>query len=147
MRNSWKVFLCAVCCLSAVTTSAAEMKLTLGAPACKMPWTKPLPSKYYDIASKWKEFRWVQKVRPDQMTVSKGGDERVDGSRMYDWYTFNKMDINGDGICDWFLTSLAPYSTGGDSGALNTVYLGVTSGWRRVGGKHPGQQTRRTRMG
>lgn len=137
MRNSWKAFLCAVCCLSAAATSAAEMRLTLDAPACKMPPGKPLPAKYYGIAKKWKEFRWVQKVRPDQMIVSGAGDERVDGSRMYDWYTFNKMDINGDGICDWFLTSLAPSSTGGDSGVLNTLYMGSSAGWQRVGAVIP----------
>lgn len=135
MRNSWKAFLCAVCCLSLVTTSAAEMKLGLDAPACKMPAGKPLPSKYYGIASKWKEYRWVRKVRHGETVVSEGGYERIDGSRMYNWHTFTKLDINGDGICDWFLTSLAPYSTGGDSGVLNTLYMGSSAGWQRVGAK------------
>lgn len=137
MRNGSKAFLCAVCCLSAVTTSAAEMGLSLDVPACKMPPGKPLPAKYYAIAKKWKEYRWVLKVRPGAKVVSRSGDERVDGSRMYDWYTFVKMDINGDGLCDWFLTSLAPYSTGGDSGVLNTLYLSTSSGWKRIGAKIP----------
>lgn len=106
MRNWSKAFLCAVCCLRAVTTSAAEMKLTLDIPACKMPPGKPLPAKYYAIAKKRKEYRWVQKVRPDQMIVSKGGNERVDGSRMYNWHTFTKLDING-GWCVRLVSDLA----------------------------------------
>lgn len=137
MRNSWIALWSVLCGLAPVATSAAEIKLGLDAPACKMPKGKPLPSKYYSIAKKWKQFRWVNNVQTDEMVISKEGDERVDDSRMYDWYTFSKIDINSDGICDWFLTSLAPYSTGGDSGVLNTLYLGTTSGWRRIGADIP----------
>ncbi|MEO1768098.1 hypothetical protein, partial [Thiobacter aerophilum] len=56
---------------------------------------------------------------------------------MYDWYTFTRMDLDGDGLCDWFLTSFAPYSTGGDSGVLNTLYFGTPSGWKRFGATIP----------
>lgn len=137
MRNSWITLCFIVCSLAPVATSAVEVKLSLDAPACKMPKGRPLPAKYYAIANKWKEFRWVKKVHSDDLVVSKGGDERVDGSSMYDWYNFHNLDINGDGKCDWFLTSLAPYSTGGDSGMLNTIYLGAASGWKRIGADIP----------
>lgn len=119
---------------------ATDLQLSLDLLACKMPPGKPLPAKYYNIARKWKEYRWVTNVRPGDLIASGSGDERVDGSRMFDWYTFGKLDINGDGVCDWFLTSLAPYSTGGDGGVLNTLYLGGPTGWRRVGARIPGDK-------
>jgi hypothetical protein len=119
------------------TVHAAELQLSLDIPACKMPRGKPLPAKYYAIAKKWKEYRWGNKVKFSDLIADGSGYERIDGSRMYNWHTFGKLDINGDGVCDWFLTSLAPYSTGGDSGVLNTLYFGTASAWRRVGAAIP----------
>ncbi len=92
-----------------------------------------MPPKYYSIANKWREYIWVYRVKAVEAIVSGGGYERIDGARLYNWHTFAKIDINGDGTCDWFLTSLAPYSSGGDSDVLNTLYMGASTGWRRVG--------------
>lgn len=116
---------------------ATDLQLSLDLPTCKMSPGKPLPAKYYELAKKWKEFRWVRSVQSGDLLADGGGNERADGSRMYDWYTFGKLEMNGDGICDWFLTSLAPLSTGGDSEVLNTLYLGSPSGWSRVGARIP----------
>ncbi len=137
MRNSLRVFLSALSCLLAVTVSAAEMKLTLDVPTCKMPPGKPLPAKYYALAKRSKDFRWALKVRNIDSSVGGSGWERIDGTNMRDSYGFIKLDLNNDGLCDWFLISLAPYSTGGDSGVLNTLYLGSSAGWQRVGMRIP----------
>lgn len=117
---------------------ASDFNLTLDIPLCKMPPGKALPAKYYSLANKYKEFRWVNEVRTVDSIAGGQGGERIDGSGIYNWYGFGKLDINGDGWCDWFLTSLAPYSTGvGGADQLNTLYLGSTSGWKRVGAMVP----------
>lgn len=122
---------------SSANANANLKKLSLNIPECKAPPGKPLPIKYYTVAKKFKEFQWVYKVKRSDLSASGEGDERVDGSKMYDWYSFIKLDINNDGWCDWFTTSLAPVSTGGDSITLNTLYFGGPTGWKRFGATIP----------
>jgi len=113
------------------------MQLSIEVPACKTAAEKVFPAKYYGIAKKWEEFRWLKKVRLNDLSLSGNGDERIDGSSMFDQYYFGKLDINGDGLCDWYVISLAPYSSGGDSGVLNTVYVASPKGWIRLGAVIP----------
>ena len=98
MKNSWLALCSVACSLAPVATLAAEINLSRSTPVCKMPQGKSLPSKYYVFESKWKEYRWVKKVKNNNSFISEGGYERVDGSSMYNWHTFVKFDITGDGI-------------------------------------------------
>lgn len=116
---------------------AKELQLSLDVPQCKTLPGKPLPDRYYKVAKEWKEFSWVEAVKSTDWSAEGGGDERLDGSRMYDWYTFSKLDLDGDGVCDWLVTMFAPYSTGGDRDVLNTLYLGSPGGWNRIGSSIP----------
>ena len=52
---------------------------------------------------------------------------------MRDWFSFARVDLDGDGICDWYLTSSAPQSTGGDCSSFNTLYLWRSGRWLRLG--------------
>jgi hypothetical protein len=113
------------------------MHLTTNVPNCRMPSGKPLPEKYQKLAKKYKEFAWVLKAQPDDSRVSGSGWERVDGSSMYDWLDFFRIDINSDGYCDWYINASAPMSTGGDSDSINTIYLGRKNDWLRIGASVP----------
>lgn len=116
-----------------MAAEGVELELIQEIPSCKMPPEKPLPERYYAVANKWKEFKWVHEVTSDMWRAGGQGFERADGSEMYEEYIFAKIDINGDGWCDWFLLSRTPFSTGGDSSVFNTLYLGSREGWRRIG--------------
>jgi hypothetical protein len=106
-------------------------------PHCKMPAAKPMPKKYYELARRYKEFRWALTVKRTDFLAGGDGFERVHRSQMYETFVFDKFDLNNDGICDWFVTNLAPLSTGGDSLAINTIYLGQQNSWLRIGAKMP----------
>jgi hypothetical protein len=107
--------------------------LTTDVPDCQMPAGKVLPHKYYMLAKTYKEYRWVLKVVPGARVVSAKGLERANGSSMFDWLTLYRIDLNNDGLCDWFVDASAPISTGGDRDSIDTLYLGVADGWERVG--------------
>ena len=114
-----------------------NVELSLEIPVCKMPKAKPLPEKYYRFSEQWKEFLWVRKVKSNDSSANGSGYERIDGSQLFNWHNFGKLDINGDGTCDWFLVSLAPYSSGAGGGILNTLYVGTPTGWLRIGAQIP----------
>ena len=88
--------ICALVGAAIVTTGssqASELTFTLDAPACQMPPGSLLPAKYYVLAKKDKEFRWVKEAKPSAMFVGGSGWERIDGSRIYDGYGFYKLDL------------------------------------------------------
>jgi hypothetical protein len=114
-----------------------HMPLTAEVPACRMPAAKVLPDKYYALAKKNKEFAWVRKASADDHEVSGNGWERVDGSSMFTWFAFSRVDLNNDGLCDWFVHAAAPISTGGNRDSINTLYLGRKNGWQRIGAAVP----------
>jgi hypothetical protein len=116
------------------------IQLTLNVPECRVPAGKVLPDKYYKLKSAGKAFKWVTKATAKDRLVSGGGWERVDGSDMRDWFSFYRIDLNGDGICDWYLNVSAPTSTGGDHDSINTLYLGGPAGWSRIGAAVPGNK-------
>lgn len=120
-----------------IASAPDDLQLSLDIPRCKSATGAALPDKYYEAAKVWEEYDWVQDVKPDDFIAGGSGLERVDGSKMYDWLEFSKIDLNDDNLCDWFVVSSAPYSTGGDSGTLNTIYLGYSSEWKRVGASMP----------
>jgi hypothetical protein len=116
---------------------AQNTNLTADIPACRMPAGPILPAKYERLARKYKEFAWVRKAMPDDGDLNGSGWERVDGSSMYSWFEFQRVDLNNDGYCDWYVNSLAPTSSGGDRMTINTLYLGQKSGWIRIGATMP----------
>lgn len=113
------------------------MQLTTDVPECRMPSGRVLPGKYYKVAAIHKEFRWVLKVPPDARLVGEAGWERIDGSSMFDWFTFYRVDLNNDGYCDWYVNISSPVSTGGDRDSINTIYLGGSKRWSRIGATLP----------
>jgi hypothetical protein len=113
------------------------MRLGTDVPECHMPPGQMLPQKYQKLAKRYKEFAWALKTAPNDRTVEGNGWERVDGSSMYNWFQFSRIDINNDGYCDWYLNASAPMSTGGDSDSINTIYLGQKNGWLRIGASIP----------
>ena len=139
MHQIFKNSLLMICVtLSIEVVHAGGIELSQDIPSCQNSTSKPLPEKYYSIAEKWNDFKWVKKVTSKDVMVSESGYERIDGSGIRDWFNFVKLDINGDGICDWFVTASSPLSSGGDSNVLNTLYLGSRNKkWRRIGAEIP----------
>jgi len=124
--------------LSIEIVHAGDIELSQEIPSCQNSTANPLPEKYYSIAKKWNDFKWVKKVTFKDVIVSESGSELIDGSGIRDWFDFGKLDINGDGICDWFVTASSPLSSGGDSDILNTLYFGrKNKKWQRLGAEIP----------
>lgn len=118
--------------------NASNINLTLNTPECKTAPGNPLPEKYYVLATKFSEFNWAKDAKKNDLYVNGNGIELINGSGLYTWYSFDKLDINGDGWCDWFVTYLAPYSSGaGGASGINTLYLGSSTGWKRIGARVP----------
>lgn len=123
--------------MSSVFARADTRNLTATIPQCTATAQTTVPEKYKKIAKKYKEYRWLAKTNPGDDRISGKGSERADGSSMYDWLNFFRLDINNDGKCDWYLNASAPMSTGGDRDSINTLYLGQKNGWLRIGAKVP----------
>lgn len=114
-----------------------SVQLTLNIPECRMPAGKVLPDKYYKLPRDQDAFHWVPTAASGDHVIEGNGWERVDGSAMHDWFAFYRIDLNGDGLCDWYLNAAAPMSTGGDRESINTLYLGRAAGWTRIGADVP----------
>ena len=119
------------------TAQGASMQLTLDMPDCRMPPGKPLPDKYQALARKEKEFAWVRDAKPGDHAVNGNGWERIDGASNHTWFAFSKIDLDNDGMCDWYLHAASALSSGGDRDSINTLYLGRKNGWLRVGATVP----------
>jgi hypothetical protein len=121
---------------SIATVHSADLQLSQNIPACKMPPGKPLPVKYYVLARKYKEFRWVYKTKHTDSVIYGEGREGLENSGLYSNLYFYKADINSDGLCDWSVVyQSAPLSSvSRDFEILNTFYLGGEHGWKRIGG-------------
>lgn len=122
---------------AASLAQGASMQLTLDTPDCRMPPGKPLPEKYQALARKNKEFAWVRQAKPGDHAVNGNGWESIDGSSIHTWFAFSKIDLDNDGMCDWYLHAASPLSSGGDRDSINTLYLGRKNGWLRVGATVP----------
>jgi len=113
------------------------VQATLSIPECRIPSGVVLPDKYYTLPKAKNAFNWVAGATRGDGVVEGNGWERVDGSGMHDWFSFYRIDLNGDGLCDWYLNAAAPMSTGGDRESINTLYLGRAAGWTRIGADVP----------
>lgn len=113
------------------------MQLTTKVPECRMPAGNVLPDRYYKLAKTKKEFNWVLKAMPSDHFVNGEGWERIDGSSMFDWFSFYRVDLNNDGYCDWYVNTSTPISAAGDRDSINTIYLGSSKGWMRIGATVP----------
>lgn len=133
LRNVIPLLLASACAAAAGQTTG----LTNTIPACRMPAGEVLPDKYYTLSKAKNAFNWVAGATRGDGVVEGNGWERVDGSGMHDWFSFYRIDLNGDGLCDWYLNAAAPMSTGGDRESINTLYLGRAAGWTRIGADVP----------
>lgn len=106
-------------------------------PACRIAAGPMLPQAYLDLARRDRDFRWVARVPAGLSEVYGEGWERVEGSGMRDTFSFVRVDLDGDGLCDWYLTSSAPQSSGGDRSSFNTLYLWRAGRWLRLGADVP----------
>lgn len=111
--------------------------LTNRIPECQGDENHYFPDKYKKLAKRHKEFSWAMRVSANTRDISGNGWERVDGSSLFNAFLFSRLDVNNDGNCDWYVTALAPLSTGGDRDILNTIYLGQKNGWSRIGASIP----------
>jgi hypothetical protein len=102
-----------------------------------MPAANVVPDKYYAPPKAKNAFNWVARATRGDGVVEGNGWERVDGFSMHDWFSFYRIDLNGDGICDWYLNAATPMSTGGNRESINTLYLVRPAGWIRVGAEVP----------
>ncbi|GGX94513.1 hypothetical protein GCM10007386_26730 [Pseudoduganella dura] len=125
--------------LASISTLAvsASPQLTTRIPECRMPSSTVLPGKYYKLNKSRNAFDWVHKATANERVVSGNGWERPDSRNMSNWYGFYRVDLNNDGICDWYLNALSPISTGGDRDTINTLYIGGPTGWARIGADIP----------
>jgi hypothetical protein len=119
--------------LTPVRAQTAAKELTTDVPACTMPAGRALPDVYYARPRHGKVLAWASAVTRMQGVAGGEGQERYDGTGIRDWFDFVQVDLNNDDICDWFVTMSAPDSSGGDHDTLNTLYLGQTKGWQRIG--------------
>jgi len=119
--------------LAPVRAQAEAPKLTTDVPACTMPAGRALPDVYYARPRHGQVLAWASTVTRTQGVAGGQGQERYDGTGVRDWFDFVRADLNNDGVCDWFVTMSAPDSSGGDHETLNTLYLGRTKGWQRIG--------------
>jgi len=94
-----------------------------------------LPAKFYALAARHEEYAWVKAVSSNDEVAGGSSLERDAG--MYNWISLYRLDIDGDGLCDWFVVALAPLNTGGDSDVMNVLYLQTASGWKRLGPSIP----------
>lgn len=113
------------------------MRLTTDIPDCCMSVGKILPQKYQTLAKKNKEFAWVRKAGADDANVNGNGWETIDGSSIHTWFKFSRVDLDNDGMCDWYLHAAFQMSIGGDHDSINTLYLGRKGGWLRIGATLP----------
>lgn len=119
------------------TADAAPPALSADLPACKIGAGPVLPQAYLDLARRDPDFRWAAQVKADAAEAEGQGWERVEGSGMRDGFSFVRVDLDGDGTCDWYLTSSAPQTTGGDRSSFNTLYLWRSGRWLRLGAELP----------
>lgn len=106
----------------------AELNFTVQIPECKSPAGRVLPAKYY-------RYEWASKVTNTDIMVGGQAEKKYDDpdEKSHLWQYLVKTDINGDGWCDWMVTSTFPLSTGGDRNSINTFYLGQAVDWVRIG--------------
>lgn len=133
-----RLLLLAACGALAATLAPARaqppaLKLTTDVPACTPPAGRALPDVYYARPRHGKVMAWVSAVTRTQARAGGEGQERYDGTGVHDWFDFVRVDLDNDGVCDWFVTMSAPHSSGGDHDTLNTLYLGRPTGWQRIG--------------
>ncbi len=128
--------------LTNITWAAATISLSQEIPRCHESTTRPLPGKYYDLAKTHKEFSWVRGVGKGVKTLEGRGFEGLPASNLYSSYSFTKVDLDGDGSCDWVLT----YTSAGlsvvskDVPFVNTFYFGIGGSWKRVGSTAAGSK-------
>jgi len=131
-----RVLLLAACGALAATLAQAQpaaLKLTTDVPACTALAGRALPDVYYARPRHGKALAWASAVTRTQARAGGEGQERYDGTGVHDWFDFVRVDLDNDGVCDWFVTMSAPDSSGGDHDTLNTLYLGRSTGWQRIG--------------
>jgi hypothetical protein len=137
-RNTWlRLFFPTLLACTCAAASGQPLLLTTDIPPCRVPGGKVLPDKYYKLQGSSKAFAWVPGATAGAWLISGGGWERIDGSELRDWFSFYRIDLNGDGICDWYVNAAAPMSSGGDRETINTLYLGGPQGWTRIGASVP----------
>ena len=134
LKKITSISLASLACLAA---NAQSLSLTSNVPACKSPAGEALPQAYLAMARVKKDFAWVKAAKTSDAVVGGNGFERFDGSNLHDWFQFQRVDLNNDGLCDWFVTMQAPDSSGGDHDSINTLYLGQASSWQRLGAAIP----------
>ncbi len=114
---------------------ATGPSFTSNVPDCRVVTSQSLPAKFYSLARKYQEYEWVTKVSTLDDVAGGSSLERTEG--VYNWITMYRLDIDGDGLCDWFVVALAPFNTGGDGDLMNVIYLQTASGWSRFGPSIP----------
>jgi hypothetical protein len=132
-----KIFFACMSAAMVTGASAAPLALTTSVPACAGAARASLPEAYLAAATHSKDFAWVKHAKLTDTVVGGNGYERFDGSNLHDWFQFQRIDLNNDGRCDWFVTMQAPDSSGGDHDSINTLYLGQPGGWLRLGATIP----------
>lgn len=125
----------ALALVSALAAHGQPMRLTTDIPACRTLPGSALPERYNRLAKAHQEFRWLSNASGPALAGA--GWERIDGSNMRDWFAFYRIDLNNDGVCDWYLYTASPMSSGGDRDSINTLYLRSAQGWRRIGATIP----------
>lgn len=137
MKKIYSIIISALLTAMGAHVSAQIPHMTNRVPECHVIEGHYFPEKYIKLAKRHKEFSWTLKVSGNTRDVSGNGWERIDGSSLFNAFLFSRIDVNNDGNCDWYVTALAPLSTGGDRDILNTIYLSQKNGWSRIGASIP----------
>lgn len=95
-------------------TASADATFFASAPPCKVASKASVPTSY-------KRFGWTQNVGPDDLSISGGGEKKFEGvaakessyGQLQYWFNLYRVDVDGDGSCDWISVVNSPVSTGG----------------------------------
>ena len=124
--NSVKILFFCLSLFASAVHAQGLLKLTLDYPKCKNKNSSVLPEKYYTFPKKYPSpsYRWVNRVKRSDVFANGAGLEQADGSRIYSWISMYKFDVTNDGVCDWFVNSSVPHSSGGGRSSANIIYVG-----------------------
>lgn len=147
MKNLLLCSTLACIAIASPLTHAQDMDITNNIPACTQGPGKAIPDKYERLAKRHKNYAWLLKSDAGIGVVSGKGSTSIDDPDMSDWLTFYRVDIDNDGICDWYIEASASLSTGGDRDSINTLYLKDNKGWIRIGASVPAEEPDELRFG
>lgn len=113
-------------------SAASAAPFSTGRPSCRQNAASPLPASYAS-------FDWTRMIRPGDTHVRHDDDPEVNpsGGKKRLRYDLYRLDLDGDGWCDWLSLideyRYVPGFSRGYSDTVTVVYLWRDTAWKRYG--------------